>query len=334
MPKSSTIKDVARLAGVSPTTVSHALGGKRPVAAATRRRVREAAERLGYRPHPGARSLRGGSTGILALCMTNLTGGALPFAEMEYYRKVVTTATQTALGEHFALVVVPETDSGVFWERLLFDGAIIVDPVDGDPNVRALEARGVPCVTVGRHPEHPDDGYWVDNDPAAATRLSLDHLARRTGGSVAVVTWVTNEYWTQASIGAYYAWCEERRQPPRLEVVAADNEQALRDAAERLLGSDPRPAGIFGISELPALWVLAVAAERGIRVPGDVMVAATSDFGRGAVSSPPMTTLDYHAGEHGREAASMLIELVRGGTPAEPRRLIPVSLIERESTAR
>ena len=59
--------------------------------------MREAADQLGYRPHPGARSLRGGATGVIALCLTNLTGGALPFAEMEYYRRVVTAATQTDL---------------------------------------------------------------------------------------------------------------------------------------------------------------------------------------------------------------------------------------------
>ena len=57
------IKDVARRAGVSPTTVSHALGGQRPVSEATRKRVQEAVAELGYRPHPGARSLKAKGTG-------------------------------------------------------------------------------------------------------------------------------------------------------------------------------------------------------------------------------------------------------------------------------
>jgi DNA-binding LacI/PurR family transcriptional regulator len=64
------------------------------------------------------------------------------------------------------------------------------------------------------------------------------------------------------------------------------------------------------------------------------MVAGTSDFGLGATSTPPMTTLDYNSDAHGREAARLLIDLVRGKTPAQPRRIIPVSLIERASTAR
>ncbi len=61
-------------------------------------------------------------------------------------------------GSEFALVVVPESESGVYWDRLLLDGAIIADPAAGDPNLRALRARDIPCVTVGRDPDAPDEG--------------------------------------------------------------------------------------------------------------------------------------------------------------------------------
>ena len=106
--------------------------------------------------------------------------------------------------------MVPETDPGVFWDRLLLDDAIIVDPVAGDPDVRAIQALGLPCVTVGRHPDAPEEGYRVDNDAEAATRLCLDHLASRGARSVAAITWMTTDYWTQASIRIYHAWCVKR----------------------------------------------------------------------------------------------------------------------------
>ena len=334
MPNTVTIKDVAKLAGVSPTTVCHALGGQRPVSAATQARVQEAADRLGYRPHPGARSLKASGTGVLALCITNVTGGALPFAEMEYFFRVIVAATQTAVDARFALVVVPESDAGLYWDRLLLDGAIVVDPVAGDPSVEALRRRGLPCVTVGRPPDAPDEGCWVDNDPVAATRLCLDHLEARGAREVAAITWMTTDHWTQASVQTYCAWCAERGRQPRLEVVTRDDDEALRAAAERLLAAAPRPNAVYGLSELPALWVLRVAAEQGVDVPGDLMVAGTADFGLGATSTPPLTSLDYQAGELGREAARLLIELVRGGTPAAPRRIVPATLIARASTAR
>jgi DNA-binding LacI/PurR family transcriptional regulator len=334
VPTNVTITDVARLAGVSTTTVCHALGGQRPVSAPTREKVLDAVRSLGYRPHPGARSLKTAASGVLALCVTNVTGGALPLADMEYYVRVVNAATQAALEEGLALVVVPESTAGLYWDRLLLDGAIVVDPVAGDPAVRALEARGLPLVTVGRRPEAPDEGHWVDNDPAAATRLSLDHLAARGAADVAAVTWITTDHWTQECVRAYHAWCRERGHKPRLQVVARDDDEALRSAAERLLTTGRRPDAVWSLAELPALWVLRVAAESGVRVPEDVMVAGTSDFGLGATSVLPLTCIDYHAAELGREAARLLIDLVRGRTPAAAGVVVPATLIERLSTAR
>ncbi len=328
------IKDVARLAGVSPTTVSHALGGQRPVSEATRRRVREAADQLGYRPHPGARSLKAGGCGVIALCAVNVTSPTVSSADLEYYYKLIRGVSEGVQGSELALVVLPVSDAGVFWDRLLLDGAIVADPVAGDPNLALLRARRLPCVTIGRDPDAPDEGCWVDGDPEAATRLFLDHLAAQGARDIAAVTWMTSDYWTQAGVRAYHAWCEERGRRPRLEIVPEDSEAALRETASRLLMPGSRPDAVYGLYELPALAVLRRAAELGVDVPGDVMVAAPSDFGLGAASSPPMTTLDYSAEERGREAARMLLQLVRGETPAEPRKVIPFTLVERESTRR
>ena len=147
------------------------------MADATRRRVVDAAERLGYRPHPGARSLKASGTGVLGMCVTNVSDTISPLTEMEYYFHLVTAATETAMAEHFAMVVVPESEAGDFWDRLLLDGAIIADPRRGDPGIARLRARGLPLVTIGRDPDAPEDGAWVDSDPDAATRLCLDHMA-------------------------------------------------------------------------------------------------------------------------------------------------------------
>ena len=64
------------------------------------------------------------------------------------------------------------------------------------------------------------------------------------------------------------------------------------------------------------------------------MVAGPSDFGLAEKSTPPMTTLEYDAEQHGREAAEMLIQLVRGEPVDEPRQLLPIALVERASTRR
>ena len=327
------IKDVARLAGVSPTTVSHALGGQRPVSEATRQRVQEAVAELGYRPHPGARSLKASGTGVLALCAVNATSST-SYADLEYYFRIIQGVTEVAHQNEYALVVIPDSRNGVYWDRLLFDGAVISDPPAGDDSIRFLRAQGLPYVTIGRDPDRPDEGYWVDDDAAQGTRQVLDHLLARGARDVAAITWLTTDHWTQTALATYRDWCRRHGLTPRVEDVGEDTEEALEAAAKRLLEGPHRPDAVFGIYELPAIALLRRAAELGIDVPGELMVAGPSDFGLAEKSTPPMTTLEYDARQHGREAAEMLIHLVRGEPVEEPRRVLPVTLVARESTNR
>jgi DNA-binding LacI/PurR family transcriptional regulator len=327
------IKDVARLAGVSPTTVSHALGGQRPVSEATRKRVREAVQELGYRPHPGARSLKARGTGVIALCAVNATSQS-PYFNLDYYFRLMHTVTEVAHQESYALVVVPSSDSHLYWERLLVDGAIIADPWEDDPNIRFLHGQGLPYVTIGRQPEDPENGYWVDNDVEAETLAMLDHLAEHGARSIALVTWMTTDYWTQTCLRAYREWCGAHGVTPRVEEVRVEDEDPVEAAATRLLDAPDRPDAVYGLYELPALAVLRRAAELGISVPDDLMVAGPGDFGLAVKTSPGMTTLEYDVESQGREAACMLIRLIRDDPLEEPRKIVPFSIAERESTRR
>ena len=327
------IKDVARLAGVSPTTVSHALGGQRPVSEATRKRVLDAVSELGYRPHPGARSLKASSTGVIALCAVNATSES-PLADLEYYFRLMHSVTEVAHQEGYAVVVVPSQHSDTYWDRLLVDGAIISDPAAADPNLAFLRGQGLPYVTIGRDPDAPDTGYWVDDDIDTETRAMLDLLLARGARDVAVITWPTTDYWTRAGIAAYTAWCDEHGLEKRIERVRQQDDDPLRDAARRLLAGPRRPDAVYGLYELPAIAVLRAAAELGIKVPEKLMVAGPSDFGLAVRSMPPMTTLDYDVESQGRLAARMLIRLVRGEPVDEPHRIVDFSIAERASTRR
>jgi DNA-binding LacI/PurR family transcriptional regulator len=327
------IKDVARLAGVSPTTVSHALGGQRPVSEATRKRVQEAVEQLGYRPHPGARSLKASGTGVIALCAVNATAHS-PLANLEYYFRLMQSVTEVAHEEGYALVVVPSDGSHLYWERLLVDGAVISDPWEDDSNVAFLRGQGLPFVTIGRRPEDPENGYWVDGDVAAETRAMLDHLAERGAGSIALVTWTTTDYWTQTGLKTYRDWCGERGFTPRIEEVRDEDDDALVAAASRLLEGPDRPDAVYGLYELPAVAVVRRAGELGIKVPAQLLVAGPGDFGLSVKTTPTMTTLEYDVERQGREATCMLIGLIRGQPIDEPRRIVPFTIAERESTRR
>ena len=164
------IKEVAAAAGVSITTVSHALNGKGRLPDETRVRVREVAEALGYRPSATARSLAGGRTGILALTVARVEAMPFSLTDFDYFAQLMNGAGTAALEQGYALVLAPSAGEPDLLDRVPLDGAIVVDPVRGDPTLAHLRERGVPVVTTGREPGGPATrhGSTTTTSPARA----------------------------------------------------------------------------------------------------------------------------------------------------------------------
>ena len=130
------IRDVAREAGVSVTTVSHALNGKGRLNPETRERVREVADRLGYRPNPAARSLVSGRTGLIAAVPSLPSGLDIEFSEFAFFSELIAAATGVAVGRDNALVVSPPAADWFVWDRVPLDGVIVIEPVTGESELR------------------------------------------------------------------------------------------------------------------------------------------------------------------------------------------------------
>ncbi len=144
-PRGVGIKDVAREAGVSTTTVSHALSGKGRLPDETRARVRRIAEEMGYRPSPVARSLAAGRTGVLGIAFSVHPEVEANFFALDWYTRIVNGATDRAMQAGYALVVVPPMAGPQIWGRLPLDGTIVVEPVPDDPNLSRSPRTG--CVS-------------------------------------------------------------------------------------------------------------------------------------------------------------------------------------------
>ncbi len=143
MARRVSIRDVAREAGVSVTTVSHALNGKGRLNPETRRRVLEVAEQLGYRPNPAARSLVSGRTGLIAAMASLPSDPKVEFSAFSYYSELIGGATAAAVDRDAALVVAPPSSRGWFvWDRVALDGVIVIDPMVGDTALPVLRDRG------------------------------------------------------------------------------------------------------------------------------------------------------------------------------------------------
>jgi DNA-binding LacI/PurR family transcriptional regulator len=330
------IKDVAEAAGVSITTVSHALSGKGRLTDQTRERVRRVAGELGYTPHPIAQSLASGRSGMIATVVSLPGNAPIAFTQIDYYVALMNAATRTAVGHGYALVVAPSTAGPQTWSQLPLDGVIVIDPADGDPTLQMLRGRGAPIVFVGRDPHGEPGDLVVENDRAAATRSVLDHLVDAGATRVGVVALRTFETFSEDAIAAYLAWCAERGAEPCVHTVDADSTAApseLRAGAEAFLANDDRPDAVFCLYERQAVELLAAARDRGIDVPGDLLVATIAEMGLAASSHPGLTTLELNQDRLGEAAATLLVDVLEG-RPAASVRDVPTAITVRASTMR
>ena len=331
------IREVARAAGVSVTTVSHALNGKGRLPQQTRERVRAVAEQLGYRPNAAARSLAGGKTGLLGLVVSQEEGLEFAIPDFAYFGQLMSGATVAAMERGYALALTPPDLGFTLGGRLEVDGAIVVDPVFKDPTVAALHEAGAPVVTTGRVPDGPEAYAWVDNDHVAGTCSMLDHLARQGASRIAVVTSRPLISYTIDSERAYRDWCKEHGAQPMLSYVSGGlTESAGFSATSKLLTRRERPDGIYATYDRLGLGALLAAEAQGITVPGELLVAACTDSAAARNATPSLTALHLNAEEIGRRAVGRLVDIIEGspatGPDAYP--LVPTRVVARASTRR
>jgi DNA-binding LacI/PurR family transcriptional regulator len=336
------IRDVARAAGVSITTVSHALNEKAGVSEETRRRVREVADQLGYRPDPRGRHLASGRTGLIALTVSMPDGVHAPVEEFEHNANLIDAATATAIARGLALVIVPAGEASI-WERLPLDGLIVVDPVPDDPAIRELD-RSVPIVTVGKVPGGRADTGVVDNDYAAGTAAIFDHMVASGARRVGMFSPSGGESYELDSLGAYRAWCERRGVEPWIHAAKEADwtspdtwdrlESISRSAAASCLDRPDVPDAIYCLAEQFAISLAAEAAERRFDVPGDLMISSLADLGLAARSHPAITTLELFPRDLGAAAAELLADLVEGTSLDTGPVVVPTTVVARASTAR
>ena len=205
----TTIHDVAAAVGVSATTVSHALNGKGRVDPATRERIAEAADELGYRPNP-ARRLRSGRSGTIALL--------LPFVEpdivrdemiaLDYYMHLAGAAARAAFATGHPVLLTPPLRSADDLRDLGVDGSMVCDPARDDHRVGLFAELGLPVVTVERDPDRPDSPRVVRSDNEGNARRLLDQLAARPAPRASRSSPpAADGGWAEETESAYLEWC-------------------------------------------------------------------------------------------------------------------------------
>lgn len=327
------ILDVARLAGVHPSTVSRALHrADLPLRPETRRRVLAAVERLEYRPSAIARGLRLQRTQTLGMLVPDITNPFFP--------PIIRGAEEAARERGYELVLcntddAPERETAslrVLRERQA-DGVLIATSRMADTTVAALRRERFPFVLVNRGSSvEADPSVEVDNERASdAVIAHLASLGHRRIGHIAGPLSTT----TGAERAAGYRAAMRARglETDSALLVEADAyaESSGHAAATRLLRRSP--TAIFAANDLLVLGALRAAREAGLCVPRDVSLVGVNDIPLGDLIDPPLTTIRVPQREMGRIAARMLIALLEGAPVVQRHVLLDPTLVVRGSTA-
>jgi len=328
-----TIRDVAKAAGVSVTTVSHALNGKGRVDPATRALVEQVVHQLGYRANRHARGLRSGRSGTLALLLP--VRASVPADEalsLDFYMRLASSAASAAFSQDEALMLLPPAIVQTGLRGIELDGGIVVDPSPLDPRVSLLSGQGLPVVTIERDLGRPDDPWYVASETDANTRQVLDHLAAQGARRIALLVPKTDWGWATETLTAYDAWVREHGAPRLVVPVAMQpGEESAFVAARRLLARRNPPDAVFVVAARFIRGVLRAAKAESRQVPGELLIAAGVDTIQAREGDPPVTALDLHPERQAEAAVEMLLTRLDGAEADAPR-YIRATLSLRAST--
>ncbi|TDQ02417.1 MULTISPECIES: LacI family DNA-binding transcriptional regulator [unclassified Leifsonia] len=332
----ATIRDVARVAGVTPSTVSYALSGKRAISEETRERIQRAIVELDFTPNAGARAL--------ALSQTNVLGLFLQFQEDEFapaMLQYVLPVSTTARNHGFDLLMVTDPDVDAAIRRTtssaMVDGVVLLDVTYDDPRLEPLRQTRQPAALIG-YAKNAEGFDAVDLDFGEAARNALDHLHGLGHREVVLVTPPRHV----SERGGSYAWrfsdaAAERaaRHGMQLHIVEGESRQpALGQAVTAALDRYPSATALVVHNDATIAALPSLLHERGISVPDDLSVVGMFSAEFGTAFSLPYTSVDTRPELLGEWAVSRLVERIADPEGAEPPqvRLIEPGFVDRGST--
>lgn len=319
-----TVHDVARRAGVSQPTVSLVLSGHPTarVAPATRERVREAAEELGYRPNVVARGLqqrRSFALGVVVPDLRNpfsidVISGAERVAAEEGYAVLLCDARERAVTDHLAEL-----------QSRWIDGVIL------EPAATAGAAHAQNTVLIN---EQSADAPAVLADMEGAGKLAARHLLQLGHRAIGFIGPASDLFRYQAMERSFVQTLRDDGVTIRSEWLrrAAPSVRGGELAAHAIAELKNWPSALFCANDLVAIGALKTCVARGVAVPDEMSIIGCDDIETARLVQPELTTVHIPARELGARAARMLI---RGAAPRpSPQRPLPVHLVVRGTTSR
>lgn len=323
-----TIADVARLAGVSVSTVSRILNDKPDVSVATRQRVKQVIEELGFSPHALAQRLAASRSRSIAL--------VFPLNDRIDRGEVATFIVKTAFAAEsenylFSLVAAPTTEHRLLslYRSAQVEGVILMEVHMQDWRVELLKKHHYPFVMIGRCEDNTGLSF-IDLDFEGAVVLAVDHLVELNHRRIAVFNSGTLRQEGYGPAVRSFNGYERALEKHRIDLLLFEAE-TLPEAVSALTESNVT-AAIFAVYTLPITEILRPVLQQGCRVPKDLSIIClqADEIAKNLIH--PMTSISFDIDTAADRAAKMLINRLEERSGEIEQVVLPPRLIIREST--
>jgi LacI family transcriptional regulator len=312
-----TIKDVAKRAGVSASTVSRTLSGRIPVHEETKQKVMQAVRELNYQPNVLAKGLKEGRTHTIGLILPNIRNPVFP---------AVARGVEDIARKNGYIVILCNTDESLQMEKEYVDklkkrwvdGLIFATAVRDTEHIIKLQESGFPVVLLVRNVGQQVDAVIVDNYKAA--REAVEYLITMGHRKIAMINGNMDLTLYRERFAGYRKALEDAGIPFVRELVVEDESKDSDGyaAMNSLLKHEIVPDAVFASSDPKAAGVIRAIKDWGWKVPEDISVIGFDDLDMSALLDPPLTTISQPLYQMGARAAQRLIELIEGTKSDKP----------------
>lgn len=326
-----TIVDVARMAGVSPTTVSRVLNGIMIVSKDTERRVWQAVDALGYRPNASARALITRRTSAIGIVVGDICDPFFP----PIIHGITRVANEHGLSSFLCNLSV-EAELALYFKLVdekRVDGVIVTTSKLPPEQIEVLNSGGLPLVLVNRRMEGLP---WVCTDYEAAGREATLHLIKQGYYRIAHITAPSFVQTAVERRVGYEQALREAGYPLRSEYisVAENSLEGGLQAASSLLALPERPDAVFVYDDVMAIGAMCAFQKNALRIPSQMGIIGCDDIAMVNYVVPSLSTMRVEKETMGDLGMNLLASLIGGQKLEKSEILLPATLVERESSIR
>jgi LacI family transcriptional regulator len=327
-----TVHDVAKLAGVSPITVSRVINNSGYISAATRDRVETVIKEIGYVPNTLARGLRSKRTNTLALVVTDITN--------PYFTSMARGVEDVAGASNYAVIYCNTDESETKEEKYAnilaqrqVDGVLLVPACGNAKIINFLESNDISVVVLDRRVSGVNTDFVRSDSEDGANRL-IKLLIGLGHERIAVITGPKKVSTAVDRVKGYrQALVDAGLNENELIYYGSFTQQSGYDFTKQAMLQSPKPTAIFAANNFILLGVVKALRELQLKVPEDVSVVGFDDFPESMLVKPFFTAVLQPAYEMGRLAAELLLKRISGELSGECQKIIlPTEIIERESS--